>query len=246
MSLVDFHCHLDLYDDFANMVDECEEKQIHTLTVTTTPYAWPKNCELTKNKKYVRAALGLHPQLVHERPNDFQVWKKYLLETRYIGEVGLDSGPRFYKSLEQQKFIFQEVLRLSAEVGKKILTVHSVRSVPTVLNMIEEHIAGSSCRVVLHWFTGSISDARRAIDLGCYFSVNAEMSKTQRHIDLLNIFPIDRILTETDGPFTQQGSKPTRPGDVVHAVKKIASVRNLDQAELTSKILSNLRSLEED
>ncbi len=62
--LVDYHCHLDLYPDFEKLIAECEKKEIYTLTVTTTPRAWPKNLALTKNLKFVRPALGLHPQLV--------------------------------------------------------------------------------------------------------------------------------------------------------------------------------------
>jgi len=52
----------------------------------------------------------------------------------------------------------------------------------------------------MHWFTGSKSEARQAAALGCYFSVNAEMTRSDRGRALLANLPIDRILTETDGP----------------------------------------------
>ena len=60
---VDFHCHLDLYPDLQAAIAKAEAARIYTLTVTTTPKAWPRNHELTRGKRYVRAALGLHPQL---------------------------------------------------------------------------------------------------------------------------------------------------------------------------------------
>jgi Tat protein secretion system quality control protein TatD with DNase activity len=50
----------------------------------------------------VRAALGLHPQLVAERAGELPLWERHLPETRYVGEVGLDAGPRFYKALDAQ------------------------------------------------------------------------------------------------------------------------------------------------
>jgi TatD DNase family protein len=36
-TLVDFHCHLDLYPDHATAVAECDWIGVHTLAVTTTP-----------------------------------------------------------------------------------------------------------------------------------------------------------------------------------------------------------------
>jgi Tat protein secretion system quality control protein TatD with DNase activity len=36
-------------------------------------------------------------------------------ETRYVGEVGLDAGPRFYKSLDTQKHVFCNVLERCTE-----------------------------------------------------------------------------------------------------------------------------------
>ena len=94
-ALVDFHCHLDLFPDPVSAVRDAEAAGIYTLTVTTTPKAWPRNHDLTQKTKYVRAALGLHPQLIAERSAEINLWEEYLPQTRYIGEVGLDAGPRY-------------------------------------------------------------------------------------------------------------------------------------------------------
>lgn len=173
--LVDFHCHLDLYPDLAAAMAECERLGIYTLTVTTTPKAWPRNQELAAGNHHVRVALGLHPQLVAARLNELALWEEYLPQARYVGEVGLDAGPRFYRSLGQQKLVFERVLKLCAKAGGKILTVHSVRTVSAVLDMIETNLPPMRGRAVLHWFTGSRAEARRAVELGCYFSINGEM-----------------------------------------------------------------------
>ncbi|MGN8113976.1 Qat anti-phage system TatD family nuclease QatD [Labrys sp. 22185] len=240
---VDFHCHLDLYPDHEAAVARAEAARIYTLTVTTTPRAWPRNHELTRHTQYVRAALGLHPQLVAERAAELPLWERHLAETRYIGEVGLDAGPRFYKSLETQRHVFQRVLERCAEAGGKILTVHSVRSVPAVLDMIEAHLPCERGRVVLHWFTGSKSDARRAAALGCYFSINAEMTRTDRGRDLIRTLPRDRILTETDGPFTQVGGRPSEPSDVASTITALGATLDLSADVAAKFILSNLRTL---
>jgi TatD DNase family protein len=240
---VDFHCHLDLYPDHQAAVARAEAARIYTLTVTTTPKAWSRNHELTRNTRYVRAALGLHPQLVAERAGELPLWERHLPETRYVGEVGLDAGPRFYKSLDVQRQVFQRVLERCAEAGGKILTVHSVRSAPAVLEMIEAHLPPERGTVVLHWFTGSKSDARRAATLGCYFSINAEMTRTDRGRDLIRSLPRDRILTETDGPFTQVKGRPSEPSDVLDVIAGIGAIIGLPADVAAKTVLSNLRSL---
>lgn len=240
--LVDFHCHLDLYPDFDEAVTRCERDGGYTLTVTTTPKAWSRNHSLTARTRHVRAALGLHPQLVAERGHEIALWKELLPQTRYVGEVGLDAGPRYYRSFDRQKDVFSEVLIACAAASNKILTVHSARATKIVLDMIERHLPPTRGRVVLHWFTGTPSEIRRAADLGCYFSVNAEMLNAKRTCHNM-AFPLDRTLTETDGPFTSTGSRPSEPSDVWRAVDGLARLHGLEPSDVGARIEINLKRL---
>jgi Tat protein secretion system quality control protein TatD with DNase activity len=43
---------------------------------------------------------------VNQRADEIELWEKHLQETRYVGEVGLDAGPRYYRSLEKLKNTF--------------------------------------------------------------------------------------------------------------------------------------------
>ncbi|PZO63942.1 MAG: hydrolase TatD [Paracoccus denitrificans] len=241
--LVDFHCHLDLYPDHAAAVERCERDGVFTLTVTTTPKAWPRNHELASATRHVRAALGLHPQLVAERAHEIALWEELLPQTRYVGEVGLDASPRFYKSFETQKEIFARVLSLCAVAGDKIVTTHSVRATRVVLDMIEQHMPPPRGCVVLHWFTGTAAEAKRAVDLGCYFSVNADMLNNERRAAITKLLPLDRVLTETDGPFTQTDGRPASPSDVWITVERLARLHELPPSELCATILRNLKSV---
>lgn len=244
VNFVDFHCHLDLYSNYEAVLLECEQASVHTLTVTTTPKAWPRNHELTSKKRFVRAALGLHPQLIADRANEITIWESYLPQTRYIGEVGLDASPRYYPSLDLQKQIFQRILTLCNQAGGKILSVHSVRSSTLVLDMIEKNLHAGRGQVVLHWFTGSKADARRAVDLGCYFSINAEMFKSDRHRITISSLPLDRILTETDGPFCTNNGQPTRPVDAIIVIRMLAQLLKTTSDTIAKTVLSNLTALE--
>lgn len=240
---VDFHCHLDLYPDHEAAIARADAARVYTLTVTTTPKAWRRNFELTRGTRYVRAALGLHPQLAADRAAELRLWEQYLFETRYIGEVGLDAGPRYYKSLDIQKRVFRTILQRCAEAGGKILTVHSVRSAPAVLNMVEQYLPQDRGVVVLHWFTGSRSDARRGESLGCYFSINSEMMRSKRGRELVAGLPENRILTETDGPFTMTEGRPAEPADYKDTIFQLAQVRNVSAEYMADSVTENLRRL---
>lgn len=243
MGMVDFHCHLDLYPDHALAVEEAETAGVFTLAVTTTPKAWQRNNELAKKTKYVRAALGLHPQLVSQRANELDIWDSHFDETRYIGEVGLDAGPRFYKSLDLQKQVFKHVLQRSAKAGNKVISIHSVRSAKSVLDHIEAYLPATQGKVVLHWFTGTLAEAKRAVEMGCYFSVNATMFDSDKSEKLISTLPLNRILTETDGPFTVVNEQPAKPSNVVVAVNKLAKLHEFQSIEMVAKIKTNLRDL---
>ena len=121
--------------------------------------------------------------------------------------------------------------------------MHSVRSVPAVLDMVEHHLPQDRGVVVLHWFTGSRSDARRAAALGCYFSVNAEMMRSERGRELVAELPTNRILTETDGPFTKTEGRPAEPADSKATICAVARIRNSPVERFTNAVTDNLRTL---
>lgn len=241
--LVDFHCHVDLYPDHAAAVREADAAGVFTLAVTTTPRAWPRNHELAQRTKHVHAALGLHPQLVAERESEIELWDQYLSQTHYVGEVGLDAGPRFFKSLDAQKRVFQHVLQRCAQAGDKIITVHSIRSAKAVLDLVEAHLPPERGKIVLHWFTGTKSEAKRAMELGCFFSINARMLDNERHAPMVQVIPLDRMLTETDGPFTRTGERPSQPTDVAVVVEGLGSLHGLPAVDVARVVRGNLQAL---
>ena len=240
---VDFHCHLDLGPDPYSAVARAEAARVYTLTVTMRPSDWPPNVEMTRNTRYVRAALGLHPRLVAEHADEISLWENYFPETRYIGEVGLDAGLKYRDYLDAQKQVFRTVLDRCAEAGGKILSVHSVRCVPDVLDMIERHLPRDRGVAVLHWFEGTATDAQRAAALGCFFSVNGRMACSDRDRSVVAGLPDERILTETDAPFTQIDGRDAEPVDIPAVVDAIARVRGVSGEVLTETINENFRAL---
>ena len=240
---VDFHTHLDLYPDFPAAIASCDRRRTATLSVTTTPKAFARNRELADTGKFIRVGLGLHPQLVAERFGEIALFEKLLPRSRYVGEVGLDAGPRHFRSLELQKSVFEHILRLCADDGAKILSVHSVRATKLVLDLLEKHLPPHRGTVVLHWFSGNVGEARRGVELGCFYSVNERMLVSPNGRSILHEIPEDRLLTETDGPFVERDGKPIPAGDVLRAVEGIAALKGRRVSEVQSMVVENLSRL---
>lgn len=238
---VDFHCHLDLHADMAGAFEKCERAKCLTLTVTTTPKAFRRNAEYASGKEYVFAALGLHPQLVEKRGDEISLFEELSETTRYIGEIGLDAGRRYYRSFERQKEVFDRALRICATQRDKVVSVHSVRCARLVLDALEAREACRGNIIVLHWFSATGPEIRRAIDLGCWFSVNEQMLLTKPGKTLVESAPKGRILTETDAPFLQTAGEPIEAGDVDKATRGIASLWRLEHSRAQELIATNAR-----
>jgi len=240
---VDFHCHLDLYPDPVEVAAEAHKSKVRTLAVTTTPRAWPHERDMFAHLDFIRLALGIHPELAAARASEITLWERYLDETRYVGEIGLDGRPGARATLAQQRTVFQRILHVCAERGGKVLTVHSAGIAAEVVETIVKHLAPDRGRVVLHWFVGSKSATALAVEHGCYFSINAAMLRSEAAKKTLSAIPKDRMLTETDGPFTEREGRAARPADVPHTVALLAAFFQMAPQELAKQVQANLKVL---
>jgi TatD DNase family protein len=241
--LIDFHCHLDLFPNHLQLLKECEQIGIKTLTVTNAPRVWRQNQLFAKDCQHIRVGLGLHPQLAHAYANELNLFEQYLPEAKYIGEVGLDGGTEYENTLEKQRQVFRTILDLCAQSGGKILSIHSRHAAREVIDLIGNIIPPSKGKTVLHWFTGSIKDALVAVEAGCYFSVNIKMLTSPQKIRLIERLPQDKILTESDGPFIKMGKSLMSPKDIGKVVEKIARLWSVDEASAALIIRNNLKNL---
>lgn len=193
--LFDTHYHLDLQKNRMASIREIEEKQIYTIAVTNLPDLYRKE-SVEIASKYIRFALGFHPELIHQYKSHTSLFWDLLPEVRYIGEVGLDLVDKTYQK-EQESFFCELVERCRYD-SKKIFTIHSRQAVDIVLDTLGDNYR---FKAILHWFSGSRKELEGAIERGCYFSINGAMMRSKRFVGLLPLIPSDRILLETDSPF---------------------------------------------
>lgn len=239
--MIDLHCHLDLYDKPGDVAAACAERGIYVLSVTTTPSAWDGTAALAYGKGRIRTALGLHPQLAHERHGELPLFDRLLPQTRYVGEIGLDGAPDCKAFWNEQCAVFDHVLKACAQAGGRILSIHSRRASAAVLDHLEAHSGAGPA--VLHWFSGSRRDLKRAVSLGCWFSVGPAMLRGDHGRSLAALMPRDRVLTESDGPFAQFDGASLMPWQVDEAVRQLAHIWGVSPAQAEHITHRNLNAL---
>jgi TatD DNase family protein len=238
---VDLHCHLDLYRNAPEVLAEVQRRGIAVLSMTTTPTAFRGTTRLAEACPQVKTALGLHPELAGQREHELDLFDKFLAETRFVGEVGLDGSRRFAATRETQRRVFDHVLRSCADVGGRVLSIHSRSAVVVVLDSLEK--APDAGIPVLHWFTGTAKQAETAVEAGCWFSVGPGMLQTPKGRELVGLVPRERILTETDGPFASIDGAPAYPWHVEHAIATLAELWNVSVSDAAAQLKTNFANL---
>jgi TatD DNase family protein len=180
---------------------------------------------------------GCHPAKA-DAQRDFDAGRFATLagRTAFVSEVGLDGGASV--SMTTQRETLSSIFR-TLQDAPRITSLHTYKASDEVLDCLEKTpIRGA----VLHWWLGGPEQTARAIELGCFFSVNAS---SVRHTALLDTLPLDRILTETDHPFgdRRHGSR-ARPGLVADVERTLAVHHRLDSVdELRGLMWDNLGTL---
>lgn len=239
--MIDFHCHLDLYPNALQLADQVAARNRFTLVVTTSPRAWQLTSRVFAGYDNIKVALGLHPEIVSEKTGEHELLISCVSQAEFIGEVGLDGSVRYRHTFEQQESILGAVLSESERCGGKILSVHSRNAADRVLYLIEQHCLISI--PVLHWFSGTIQETRRAVAMGCWFSVGPAMLHGAKGRRILDEMPIDRVLPETDGPFAMNGSSPYMPWDAITISSTVADAWNMTEEDVRKQFLDNLSHL---
>lgn len=240
LPLHDTHFHLDLYPDPRSLLLQIEAARTHTVAVTNTPSVFPATAALVSEARYVRPAIGLHPELAAERRGELDLFWQHLPTTRYVGEIGLDYVTRDPHNRAHQRRVFSSIIERCDAAGGKVLTVHSRRAESDVIAAIGEGFNGS---VVLHWYSGSFKNLELAVEHGFYFSVNPAMVKGKRFPALLDRIPRDRLLLETDGPFVSVENRPATPHDTAGVIRRVAHLWEMTAEEAARGIQQNFKSL---
>lgn len=237
---VDAHCHVDLYESPESIASIIESRRVHTIAVTNAPCVFEFTRTLAVGSRFLYPAVGLHPELVADHASQLDLLRKLIPVTRFIGEVGLDYLAEDPDVRRKQRDVFQHVLDDCAAVGSRVLTVHARRSSADVISMVGSSFPG---KVILHWFSGTQTELRRAINNGLYFSINGAMLQSKSGQGLIAAIPNDRLLTETDGPFTKDGNRRATPESVISTTRRLSEIWAVSAEDAAKTVVDNFRAV---
>lgn len=195
---MDSHMHFDLYKNRQDVLNYIEENKSYTIAVTNLPDLYKKYFEEKWNYKYVKLALGFHPELVSQYGGQIEIFKEYFSTTRFIGEVGLDYSLKSFESQKKQRVIFKQIIDLCKKDRNKIKSVHTRKAESDCLDILD----GFTGKVILHWYSGNLENLKTGINRGYFFSINQQMIMNQKGRNIIDMIPINQIVIESDAPFT--------------------------------------------
>jgi len=228
--------------------------------------------ELAEKYEGVYATVGLHPihtgKSFHDKDEigeggqeftsrgesfDYDYYKKLAIHPKVvaIGECGLDYFRIEYQVLsikEKQEVAFQKHIELAIEV-KKPLMLHlrngenrsAYKDAFSILKSFNFNLK-SGRPGNLHFFAGTIDEAKPFLDAGFTFSFTGVITFARSYDEIIRYLPLDRILSETDSPYvapTPYRGKRNEPLYVIEVVKKIAEIRGEDVEKVCEQLVLN-------
>lgn len=240
--LVDAHCHLD-YDSFDEDRDEVVARAEDVVIVNSivSPDAFGKGIALSKRYPNVHCTLGLAASDLDEGRygETVRLIREHAQDVVGLGEVGLD----YYwvkdgKGRDAEQRRFRGFIELAQELGLPLI-VHSRDAEADCINILEE----LKTSAIMHCFSGTISEAEQALDLGCLISVPANVTHSKSRQELAASLPLKSLVLETDSPYLSpvKGQR-NEPGNVKYAAEKIAQLKGVEVEEVAAATTRNALS----
>ena len=235
--LIDTHFHLDHYKDDQKIYVGINERKQYTLCMTNSPGVYVSCKRMYPETKYLKFALGFHPQETSLSDTDFYNFTQLVNETNYVGEVGLDFSRQSYISRNKQCMYFEKIAKVCAEKNK-LMSVHLRRAEKEAICILKEY---RPRRCIIHWFNGNREQLQQLLDIGCYFSLNSNMVTNEKTKETLYSIPKTRVLIESDGRFTKIDGKKYTFNNLIKIYELVA--RYYNEPDIIKIVHANFRDV---
>ncbi|GIN73638.1 TatD-related deoxyribonuclease [Bacillus sp. J14TS2] len=247
--VIDAHIHLDHYEE--NEV----EKIIQDLPVESYPaliavsyhlQSCKQNLALAKRDPQVRPAFGFHPEQPLPATQELQAliqWmEEHVADMVAVGEIGLP----YYTRKETPELKIEGYLELVeqflafAKKWEKPVVLHAVyEDADLVCDLLEKHHIDNAH---FHWFKGADATIERMRRQGYFISVTPDVVYEPEIQALVNKYPLEKMMVETDGPWPFEGpfkGKLTHPRMIHESIKVIADIKNEELEHVYQQLYQN-------
>ena len=247
MKIIDTHTHLYLKqfkDDIDTVIQRSIDKGINKFIFPAIDSTHFDDMHDLKNKYpgSIYLMSGLHPTDVKENYKDeldFVVNSLKTYDYVAIGEIGIDLyWDKTFLKQQQEAFTFQIRLAIKHDLP---IVIHCREAFDEIFEILDRENC-NKLRGVFHCFTGTLEQAKRAIDLGFVLGIGGVVTFKNGGIDkFLNQIDLKHIVLETDSPYlapVPYRGKRNESSYIMHVVEKLSEIYGLsneDIADVTTK-----------
>jgi len=179
---------------------------------------------------------GLHPTDVKEDFKDELEFVVNSLNTHdyvAIGEIGIDLyWDKSFLNEQQEAFEFQIRLAIKHDLP---IVIHCRDAFDEIFEILDKENC-PKLRGVFHCFTGTLEQAKRAIDLDFVLGIGGVVTFKNGGIDkFLNQIDLKHIVIETDSPYLAPvpfRGKRNESSYIIHVVEKLSEIYGLSKEEI--------------
>jgi TatD DNase family protein len=251
MQMIDAHIHLDQYTtkEIEGILEGSDWLEA-LVSVSNHLESSKRNLFLSRKYSKVNSAFGFHPE--QSLPDEIDLMEliefmnQHQDEMIAVGEVGLPyylrMGQKVSKSQYGQYVEQLEIFIEKAVKWDKPVVLHAIYDdAPIVCDLLEKY---SVKKAHFHWFKGDEKTVLRMIENGYFISVTPEIVYKEKIQKLVETYPLEQIMIETDGPWPFEGpfsGKMTHPVMMRETIFMIANIKNLSEKEVLERVLENTK-----
>jgi len=252
MQIIDTHTHLYL-KQFNEDIDEVIKRAINIgvekfiFPAIDSSYLKQMHDLQSKYSKNIYLMSGLHPVSVKENYKDeLDFVAKSLTDHNYVavGEIGIDLyWDKTFLKQQQDAFEFQIRLAISNDLP---IVIHCREGFDEIFEILDAEKC-EKLRGVFHCFTGTLDQAKRAINLGFKLGIGGVVTFKNGGIDkFINQISINNIVLETDSPYLSPvpfRGKRNESSYIKYVLSKLSELYGISENELAKLTTENSKNI---
>lgn len=247
--LIDSHAHLssqELFSEVDVLICRAQEQSVaYIINICTDALSLQNGLALARRHPNVFNAGATPPHTaLEEGEANFALFENACSQFVAIGEIGLDY---FYtqspKQVQQELFI--RYLQLALHKRLPVI-IHCREAFSDLYAIIDKHYANdpSNKKGVIHCFTGTLEEAKEAINRGWLISFSGIITfkKSEALRAIVKTLPLESIIIETDSPYlapVPYRGKKNEPAFAVEVARCIAEIKQIDIATVHAQTYRN-------
>jgi TatD DNase family protein len=250
---IDSHCHIDYVaqcegtGSAEDIIQRAQDAGVeHMLSVCIDLQQFATLQALAVAHEAISISVGIHPTDVKQGPvvsTDTLLALADDAQVVAFGETGLD----YFRETEATQIAAQKASFIAhieaAKTAKKPLIIHARDAFPDIFTLLKAHRA-DTIGGVMHCFTGTLDEAKMAID--CGFDISFSGIITFKNAKALQAvaaaLPLAHILIETDSPYLAPvpfRGKTNEPSYVRFVAEQLALLQGVSVEQMAKQTREN-------